>query len=157
MNQHHLDSHLFEVFYSKRGEIFQPVFSTGKPGDIAVVQAQRPHNVPLECGCSRFGNCFALKNLKQPLCKQNKMNCFTIKYLWGLLWTFLPFALSLMMISPDACGFSFSSSSSSGNCGGFPYSSISLFSLSAQAWFTQWRYQKKIIVNAFQLCKSKYF
>lgn len=51
------------------------------------------------------------------------------------LLTFLPFALSLMMISSDACGFTFSSSSSSGNCGGFPYSSISLFNLSAQAWW----------------------
>lgn len=48
--------------------------------------------------------------------------------------TFFPLALSLMMISSQVFGFSFSSSSSSGNCGGFPYSSISRLSLSAQAF-----------------------
>lgn len=53
----------------------------------------------------------------------------------GLNFTFLPFALSLMITSSSFLPeFSSSSSSSSGNSGGQPYNSISLFSLSAQAW-----------------------
>lgn len=54
---------------------------------------------------------------------------------FALNFTFLPFALSLMIISSSFLPeFSSSSSSSSGNSGGQPYNSISLFSLSAQAW-----------------------
>lgn len=72
--------------------------------------------------------------------------------------TFLPFALSLMMISSDVFGSTFSSSSSSGNCGGFPYSSISLFSLSAQAWWAQYgcmNTRKKCISSACKVFEDR--
>jgi len=62
---HHLDSHRFEVFDGQRREVLQPVFSIGKLGNLMVVEAQRPHDVPLERGGSRFGHCFALREIKR--------------------------------------------------------------------------------------------
>lgn len=56
----YLYSHQFEIFNSQRRKVFQPVFSIGKLRYLLVFEAQRPHNVPLESGGSRFGRCFTL-------------------------------------------------------------------------------------------------
>lgn len=61
----YLNSHLLEVFDSQRREVLKPVFSVGELGNLLVIQAQRPHDVPLESGGSRLGHCFTLEDEKK--------------------------------------------------------------------------------------------